>query len=620
MLRKVIIFVITGLFIGASVFPNISGYISSSSSQNNKKNDDDLKPGWPRYTKAFGQSGLSDSLTPTLGDVDGDSIQDVIIHTNVQEYVFKGDGSDIDGWPTYYHAPPYITNGQLPNAAAFDLDNDGNIEVITNLRDYYVGNSYTYCFNVFEKNGVYKDGWPKLGHPEKSYNAFDNPPIIFDLDQDGYYELISSCCPFYHDEDTWLIHVFRYNGENFMGWPYEFNSSFSPKSYSGFLGLNIIDIEKDGYYDILAIIYHNGSTSWQEGYYLCLWNYDGSLKEGYPYKLTIFDNSKQNVYGMPILVDIDNDNELEIGIFKHYGNCYSNNGLLVYLNLDGTIVDGWPSSFENQFIAPSFAVGDIDFDGNIETVFGTCGDCNKKYNVYVFKSDGSIMDNWPQEINRGAIWSQPSIGDIDGDTFPDILVSTTAGDVYAWNKNGEIIDGFPKEMGDRSTSGVAIGDIDGDMKVEIVSATNSGAVYAWDMKGTYNPITMHWPMFYHDSSHTGRFETISRDDTSPNVFILKPENGLYFLNRELRRFLFRKTLIIGWIDIKVEVFDEESGLHFIEIYIDDNLKTRLTDEPYLITWKKDKLLPLKHRHTIKVIAYDNAGNSNSDEIIVWKFF
>jgi hypothetical protein len=54
----------------------------------------------------------------------------------------------------------------------------------------------------------------------------------------------------------------------------------------------------------------------------------------------------------------------------------------------------------------------------------------------------------------------------------------------------------------------------------------------------------------------------------------------------------------------------------VEFYIDDKLEE--TVKPPIFIWRWDK--NTFFRHKIKVIAYDNAGNSNSDELNVWKFF
>ena len=98
--------------------------------------------------------------------------------------------------------------------------------------------------------------------------------------------------------------------------------------------------------------------------------------------------------------------------------------------------------------------------------------------------------------------------------------------------------------------------------------------------------------------------------------ITKPENALYLRNRKILR-LF-KPLIIGKIDIEVEATQEQFGIHRVEFYIDNELKEIDTTKSFSWTW--DEKVFLKHRYTIKVVAFDNLGNSTNTEIIVRKFF
>jgi len=111
----------------------------------------------------------------------------------------------------------------------------------------------------------------------------------------------------------------------------------------------------------------------------------------------------------------------------------------------------------------------------------------------------------------------------------------------------------------------------------------------------------------------GRF----KDSTPPILKILKPINALYIFNYKIRNYIIRKPLIIGRINITVDAKDDDSGVNRVEFYIDDELMENDTAEPYNFIWNDRTIF--KHKHTIKAIAYDNEGNSASNEIIVRKF-
>ena len=72
-------------------------------------------------------------------------------------------------------------------------------------------------------------------------------------------------------------------------------------------------------------------------------------------------------------------------------------------------------------------------------------------------------------------------------------------------------------------------------------------------------------------------------------------------------------MIIGWINITVMATDTGNGINLVEFYIDDVLKE--TDTTYPYEWLMDE--PMFFKHTLKTVAYDNAGNTATDEIEFW---
>ena len=124
--------------------------------------------------------------------------------------------------------------------------------------------------------------------------------------------------------------------------------------------------------------------------------------------------------------------------------------------------------------------------------------------------------------------------------------------------------------------------------------------------------------------NTDRFPLIAPfteiDTIPPVVKILSPEKGLYLKNlRLLSGLIRRQTIIFGAVTIEVEASDAQSGIARIEFYIDDidNLVFNDTLAPYEWSWTQRQLL--KHKHTIIVVAVDNAGNENADMLDVQKF-
>ncbi|RLF63012.1 MAG: hypothetical protein DRN33_04920 [Thermoplasmata archaeon] len=103
------------------------------------------------------------------------------------------------------------------------------------------------------------------------------------------------------------------------------------------------------------------------------------------------------------------------------------------------------------------------------------------------------------------------------------------------------------------------------------------------------------------------------DNTPPSVEIVKPRDRyLYFMDTEVMSLLF-KTRIIGGITVGVYANDDISGINRVEFYVDDTLMDTVYEMPF--SWKWEGASPFDH--IIKVVAYDSAGNSASDEMRVW---
>jgi hypothetical protein len=107
--------------------------------------------------------------------------------------------------------------------------------------------------------------------------------------------------------------------------------------------------------------------------------------------------------------------------------------------------------------------------------------------------------------------------------------------------------------------------------------------------------------------------TFKIDKLLPNATIITPRIGyLYIQDREIVPTITGNTVIIGHITIKVEASNHESGVNRVEFYIDNVLQAEDFESPYQWTWDYLSL----GTHIVKATAYDNAGQYQSDEIIV----
>ncbi len=105
------------------------------------------------------------------------------------------------------------------------------------------------------------------------------------------------------------------------------------------------------------------------------------------------------------------------------------------------------------------------------------------------------------------------------------------------------------------------------------------------------------------------------------VVFVKPHIGIYINNESrfpiLTR-IFPKTmpLIIGPLEILVNITNATLGCNRVEFYIDSNYCGTDQQAPFTFSWNQTRTFPF--RHELKAIAYDNAGPCTIETILVRK--
>ena len=100
----------------------------------------------------------------------------------------------------------------------------------------------------------------------------------------------------------------------------------------------------------------------------------------------------------------------------------------------------------------------------------------------------------------------------------------------------------------------------------------------------------------------------------PTVEIIKPKEKSFYLANTRILPLFLNTVVYGSIDIEVNA-SSESGIKYVELYVNGNLKGNTSNEPYVFKWSPT----ICSLYKIKVKAVDNSGQSAEDKITVLKW-
>ena len=150
----------------------------------------------------------------------------------------------------------------------------------------------------------------------------------------------------------------------------------------------------------------------------------------------------------------------------------------------------------------------------------------------------------------------------------------------------------------------------------IVSDTENDGEYEWDTSKLESGDSYLISVSAKDAAgNIGKdvSDKFTVDNTHPTLAIQKPKAGrLYIFDREIMPLVGNKAIIIGKITIVAEAQDQPAGIEKVEFYIDGSLKAEDNSTPYEWIWDERTI----GKHTIKVIAYDKAGNKETREVEV----
>ncbi len=478
-------------------------------------------------------------ITPSVADIDGDGIKEIVSAADGKAYCFKADGNVQPGFPIDFSEnfkldvfygkvknSDHSTNpdgslsgvenaigpGTMASPVLYDLDGDGKKEIILAGNDQRL--------YVWKSDGSAANGFPVyVRSTEMSGNKIIHPPCLADINGDGKMEIIVATNEAIPIPGKLGIDLFGAAPE-----PQE-NYYFSEKGVtSGGIDVmpSIFNFLSSfiGRKCMVYAIKSSGATNGDGGRTIAasqsafVWKSPAGVDAFMPDMLPLLGPSSK-----PCAFDYNGDGKDEIVASFTSGktSIIDGNGKIVKQMVEGPLGSNAVGMNDRSLVLNLFesaALGDIAGDGTIEiikgglTLFGAANlglsGQNFPYNYAVQVWDprtGKFLDAFPRAIDDYVMYSEPSIADVDGDGIPDIVVGSELCLLHAFGSDGMNKAGFPKMTGGSMMTTPAVADIDGDGSNEIGIATREGWVFVWDTNGKYTA-RANWPTYGHDNCNT----------------------------------------------------------------------------------------------------------------------
>ncbi|XP_008798965.1 protein DEFECTIVE IN EXINE FORMATION 1-like isoform X1 [Phoenix dactylifera] len=307
---------------------------------------------------------------------------------------------------------------------------DSSFDLFRNSED--LADQYGYDYDDYVDETMWGDEeWTEDKHEKmEDYVNIDShilsTPVIADIDNDGIQEMIVAVSYFFDRE-------YYDNPEHLTD-------------------LGDIDIEKYVASGIVVFNLDTKQVKWTA-------DLDLSIDTG---------SFRAYIYSSPTVVDLDGDGCMDILVGTSYG-------LFYILDHHGKVREKFP--LEMAEIQGPVVAADINDDGKIEIVTA-----DTHGNVAAWTAQGDEI--WEVHL-KSLIPQGPTVGDVDGDGYTDVVVPTISGNIYVLSgRDGSLVHPFPYRTHGRVMSQVLLVDLSrGNEKskgLTLVTTSFDGYLYLID--------------------------------------------------------------------------------------------------------------------------------------------
>ncbi|MBW4641514.1 MAG: VCBS repeat-containing protein [Goleter apudmare HA4340-LM2] len=431
---------------------------------------------------------------PTLADLDGDGDLDLVVgEVNGTLKYYKNTGSAIN--PVYLEQTgnfnPFngIDVGVLKDLTLADLDGDGDFDLVVGT----LGGTLVYYKNTGSaSNPVYS----QQTSGNNPFNGIDvglySAPTFADLDGDGDFDLVVG------ERNNGTLRYFKNTGSATNPVYSRQTGSFNP--FNGIdVGLysapTLADLDGDGDLDLVV-----GEVNGTLRYYKNTGSATNPVYSRQTGSFNPFNSIDVGYLSTPTFADLDGDGDLDLVVGTQDGTLRYYKNTLAFVAATGNF-----NPFNGIDVGNSIAhtLADLDGDGDLDLVVGTQDGTLRYYkntgsvtNPVYLEQTGSF--NPFNGIDVGS-WSAPTLADLDGDGDLDAVVGEVNGTLRYYKNTGSATNPvYLEQTGNLNPfndidvefySDPTLGDLDGDGDLDLVVGAFNGTLRYYKNTGSAtNPV------------------------------------------------------------------------------------------------------------------------------------
>jgi len=153
----------------------------------------------------------------------------------------------------------------------------------------------------------------------------------------------------------------------------------------------------------------------------------------------------------------------------------AHNGLVHVLDQNGDSLPGWPAQTGGRVLS-AVCAATID---EIPAILAS----TENGELWAFGKSGQPLDGFPVKFDAQFV-ATPAVGDLTGNGKPVFCIGSLDGNIWLLDSSGRALSGWPVEVSSAVGTTPAFGDIDGDGQDDVVVASRNGLVHAFRIDGT----------------------------------------------------------------------------------------------------------------------------------------